>query len=501
MSRVKFKQIFQKFITPQSFFLTFFIALGGFLRFFNITKNGLWYDETFSAVMIRNPLTEIIQKGIYDVHPPFYYFILKIWTIIFGEGELALKGFSAFLGTLLIIAVYVLVKNLFNRRVALISSFLITVAPFFIQYSQETRMYMLGAVLATISTFYLWKALHNQEKKLNLYYWASYAIFTLLGLYTHYFLIFTVAAQVIGTILGIFSLPQKDRKNILKKWWQFGLSLLSVAILYLPWLPILFKQFNQVSNDFWIPIVSTISVLRTFFVITVGSIEIENLTLLSIPLVIIIIISIILSKIYREKSLQKSALTFNLSYLFVPVILGIIISIKQSIFLDRYFIFSGVAIFILFGLLISKIKNNKILIGGMIITAILSIILVSTSIFGYDAPKEGVRELSLKLNEKYKPDEKIIHSSSFTFIPLKYYNEDKEGVITTDEIHHYSGDALIEGSDVMTDIEEYIERDNHFWIIDTSDFGDPDLPQIPPQFTQKETYQFGRENLIYYERK
>ncbi|TES96047.1 hypothetical protein E3J85_01430 [Patescibacteria group bacterium] len=501
MPRVKHKQILKKLFTPQTFFLTFFIVLGGFLRFFNITKSGLWYDEAFSAVMVRNPLPEIIEKGVHDVHPPFYYFLLKLWTLILGESELALRGFSALFGMLLIIAVYFLVKNLFNRKVALISSFLITIAPFFIQYSQEVRMYTLGAFLAVMSTFYLWKALHNNQARLNLYYWIGYVVFTILAIYTHYFLIFTVIAQIAGVLLGLIVLPKKERTNLLKKWWHFGLSILFTAVFYLPWLPILLKQSNQVREDFWIPVISLFSVLRTFFVITIGSIETKTFLINTIPLILIVAIVIVLFKKFKQKSTEKSAFILILSYLFVPIIIGILVSLYHSVFLDRYFIFAGVAVFIILGLFVNQIKNSKMLIGGMIIISIIAILLASTNVFGLDAPKKGMRELSAKLEEKHRSNEKIIHSSSFTFIPFKYYNENKEGIIITDEIHHYSGNALIEKNDIIEDLKSYLGETKHLWIIDTVDFGDPPLPKVPSQFKQKEIYQFDNESLIYYERK
>lgn len=493
--------ILTKIKDPNFLTLAAISVLGGFLRFFNITKNGLWYDESFSAVMVRNSFTEIIEKGASDVHPPFYYFLLKLWTMIVGESELALRGFSALFGVLLIIAVYFLVKNLFNRKVALISSFLITIAPFFIQYSQEVRMYTLGAFLAVMSTFYLWKALHNNQARLNLYYWVGYVVFTILAIYTHYFLIFTVIAQIAGVLLGLIVLPKKKRANLLKKWWHFGLSILFTAVFYLPWLPILLKQSNQVREDFWIPVISLFSVLRTFFVITIGSIETKTLLINTIPLVLIVAIVIILFRKFKQKSTEKSAFILILSYLFVPIIIGILVSLYRSVFLDRYFIFAGVAVFIILGLFVNQVKNSKMLIGSMIIISIIAVLLASTNVLGLDAPKKGMRELSTKLEEKHRSNEKIIHSSSFTFIPLKYYNESKEDVIVTDEIHHYSGNALIEKNDIIEDLKGYLGKTEHFWIIDTVDFGDPPLPKVSSQFKQKEIYQFGNESLIYYERK
>ncbi len=498
------KKISHKLSKPQLFPLYLSVILGSFLRFFNLTRNGLWYDETFSAVMIRRPLTEIINQAQFDVHPPFYYFILKWWSFIFGEGELALKSLSILFGVTLIIAIYVLAKKLFNQKIALIASFIITVAPFFIQYSQEVRMYTLGTFLAVVSTIYLWQAIYNQSKKRTFYYWIGYIVFSILAIYTQYFLILTLVAQGVGLILSYFFTTRALKQNLFKKWWQFGLSTIIIAVSYIPWLPILLTQMNQVKEDFWIPALTVKGVIRIFFVLIFGSIETYNFWLIIIPLLgILITLGFLFFKFIKKRSLKKNALIFITSYLFVPILIAILFSFDRSIFLDRYFIFAGVGIPIILGLIISYIKSKKVLLTGMIVIAIISIIIASTDVFGKISRQEGIRELTPKLNQKYDHSKKIIHSSSFTFFIFKYYNKDRFSVVFAGdkELNHYSGNALIKEGEVIKDLDDYLKNDDDFLMIDTWDFGDPDIPPIPNRFTEKEKHQFGKETLIYYERR
>ncbi|MCG2685796.1 glycosyltransferase family 39 protein, partial [Candidatus Parcubacteria bacterium] len=122
--------------------------LGGWLRFRGLAAEEFWYDEAFSALLVRRDWGEMLALITQDLHPPLYYIGLKLWAGIFGYADSALRFFSAVLGVLLVFIVYRFTIKLFkNRAKALMASFIFAINPFFIQYSQETRPYALLAVL------------------------------------------------------------------------------------------------------------------------------------------------------------------------------------------------------------------------------------------------------------------------------------------------------------------------------------------------------------------
>ena len=96
----------------------------GFLTlvFLTISKASIWFDEAFSAYIIRFNFSEIWHYTSVDVHPPLYYFLLKIWSLFFGSSDFALRSMSAFFGALTIILSYFLVKRLYDRKNALFAS-------------------------------------------------------------------------------------------------------------------------------------------------------------------------------------------------------------------------------------------------------------------------------------------------------------------------------------------------------------------------------------------
>ena len=55
----------------------------------------IWFDESYSIVLAKQPLPELLQLTGVDAHPPLFYLLLKAWGSVFGWSELALRSLSA----------------------------------------------------------------------------------------------------------------------------------------------------------------------------------------------------------------------------------------------------------------------------------------------------------------------------------------------------------------------------------------------------------------------
>jgi hypothetical protein len=92
------------------------------------------------------------------------------------------------------------------------------------------------------------------SKNFNLWNASFFVIFSTLGIYTHYFMFFTLAAQ--GIYLIFF-----DRRILLK----IIILYAAVVVLFLPWIPILISQFDFSRSALdWIPAVNIRIFLETF---------------------------------------------------------------------------------------------------------------------------------------------------------------------------------------------------------------------------------------------
>jgi uncharacterized membrane protein len=231
------------------------LLLAAFLRFYKIDAQSLWYDEGNSARIAERSVQLIVEGAAGDIHPPLYYLILKVWRGVFGDGEAALRSFSAACGALTVLFAYLIGRDLFNRRVGLIAAFLLAVMPFAIYYSQEARMYALLALCAAASTFSILdfrlpiggqSKIQNPKSKILLYVLATAA-----GLWTQYAYPFVMIAQgvcvVLFTIYDLrLTIDSNRQSSIVNRKFLLAYtvaSLIAVA-LFLPWLPIAVRQIS-----------------------------------------------------------------------------------------------------------------------------------------------------------------------------------------------------------------------------------------------------------------
>ena len=94
-------------------------------------------------IIARMPINELgmyLLKG--DVHPPLYFMLLHLW-LIGGEDITYLRLFSVLTGVLSIGGIYLLSRQLFEKRVDLISALILAISPLHIYYSQMVRNYSL----------------------------------------------------------------------------------------------------------------------------------------------------------------------------------------------------------------------------------------------------------------------------------------------------------------------------------------------------------------------
>ena len=72
------------FFKPKEFSRLAEISIVGFIlaaftgiTFATIGRSSIWFDEAFGAYLIRFNFAEIFHYTSLDVHPPFYYWLLK----------------------------------------------------------------------------------------------------------------------------------------------------------------------------------------------------------------------------------------------------------------------------------------------------------------------------------------------------------------------------------------------------------------------------------------
>ena len=231
------------------------IVMGGFaLRLYRLGAQSLWYDETVSAYLASQSIPGLVAHTAGDIHPPGYYGLLHLWVRLAGDSEYALTFFSLVFGVLLIALSFALARRLLGQTAALWSALLVATSPYNVWYSQEVRMYTLGALLGLVT---LWCALEIANQRIgksantctarkckcqqiygsmNRRCAVGYVLAAALGLYVLYYFAFLLVAL---NLFFIGYLAMSRRFRALRGWLLIQIAVLA---LYLPWLPIAWRQ-------------------------------------------------------------------------------------------------------------------------------------------------------------------------------------------------------------------------------------------------------------------
>jgi 4-amino-4-deoxy-L-arabinose transferase-like glycosyltransferase len=204
-----------------------------------IQVRGIWVDEAISVHQAHMPLAAMLgdlRAG--DNHPPLFFLALWGAVRLLGNSEQAVRVPSLIAGTLLVPAMFLCGRELFDRRTGLLAAAATAVAPLLIWYSQESRPYAMFMLVATLAVWAQARAIRDGRAR----YWVAYAAATIAVLYTHYFSILPIAIQQVafGAVAWRRARRGEAVRPLLTGCW---LTWLAVAIAVAPLAPFVHQQF------------------------------------------------------------------------------------------------------------------------------------------------------------------------------------------------------------------------------------------------------------------
>lgn len=226
--------------------LALIILLAFGLRFYKLDASSLWSDEGNTWAMLARSYGQIAQAAATDIHPPLYYWLLKLWSAVFGASAYAMRSFSAVAGVLL-----VLVTERIARRATLsapparwfplVAALLAALNPFQIYYSQEARMYILLALESAGLFWALLAILAPGRRARGLRVTAEEVGFVICGtagLWTHYsFPIILAAAGLAFLVSWWLQWRAPANRDTAPSLLRFIALNLVITLLFAPWLP------------------------------------------------------------------------------------------------------------------------------------------------------------------------------------------------------------------------------------------------------------------------
>jgi mannosyltransferase len=175
--------------------LAVIVGAGAAVRFATLGHQSFDSGETVTAARILHPTyaATFAAYSTIERSGPLYYTLAWVWMHLFGTGEVALRSLSAIFGTATIPIVYLLGRELFSRRAALIAALLAAASPDLLWYSQEARSYPLFIFFGA-ATLYFFVRASKRPTRAALAGWAACGS---LSLCTHYFTAFAVGPEAL----------------------------------------------------------------------------------------------------------------------------------------------------------------------------------------------------------------------------------------------------------------------------------------------------------------
>ncbi len=390
------------------------IILGIVLRLIAINQS-FWLDEAIGALVVKNESYAQILTDFpkHDNHPPLYYLTLKTWTSVFGYSEPALRSLSLIFGVLTVYLIYRISRKI-DESLGVWPALLLATSPLFIYYSQEARMYVMAAFLAS-AAFYVF-LLTLEEKSHKVFVWILFSLSIAALVFTDYIPIFLIP---VFPLVGVV-------KRMSKSWWKkFILSAFPLVLLGTIWLPTFLFQSHSgrlflQSLPGWSQVAGGATLKQavlvwTKFVLGRISFEPKNIyyalvVLFSIPFLLALI------KAWTKKEKVIAVWLFML----VPLVLGFIASIFFPAFIYFRFIYVLPAFYLLVAWGIGHYKTT----AGLILLAFV----VAGNILGWfiyikdpSQQREQWRQAVSFIENRAKTSEIAIFENPEPFAPYRWY--------------------------------------------------------------------------------
>ncbi len=453
----------------------------------------MWYDETVSLFLARQDLVSLTRHTAGDIHPPLYYYLLHFWGQLAGWSEFSAAFFSLFFGVLLIAIVYRVAREWADERnpfsqiaegrkprdlgrgsrkrvsVGVLAAFLVAISPYNLWYSQEVRMYTLGAVLG-LASFYcfvrlLKQAESSRRSRLDFSFFLAYAGVSALGLYTLYYFVFLLAFENLLAIVWLargYASPISNLhspvSSLRSRVFVWLVSQFAILVLYVPWLPIAFRQATNPPVPPWRGMTPLGDVLlESFSALAFGqSVDWHSPVIWFVLCVIALILLVALRSSVKSGDLKPETLRLRsgralrlrsgqawtlialCAYTFVPLLLISAFSLWKPLYHVRYIFLYSPPFYVLLAVGLDRMAHSQSpfplhasrgaphasRIGFLAALLLLTVVSAYSAYnFWFDSRYAGddLRGAVQRLAAEWRPGDAILLDAGYTYTAFDYY--------------------------------------------------------------------------------
>jgi mannosyltransferase len=374
--------------------------LAAVLSLLYLGRESIWVDEVYSirSALKFTSLVSLIVKD--EGRMVLYYVLLRGW-LNFGSDEFTIRLLSVLFSVASVPVLYATVRRLFHQRVANYAAFLIALNPFVVRYAQEARSYSLFMFFAILSTYFFVRWVQKPSTG-NI---AGWVIASVLGIYSHLFQVWMIAAQGVSLLF----LPWKSIR-----WFGILMGSLAIGVMFLPIL--LWSFDNGVTGVTWI--------LKPDAFIIYDAFRQFSGSLPALALIVVPTVSLAFLSWYKEMKTDwrgEKIWSYALPVLWVlvPVVSTLIVSsVKQPIFVARYLICVVPGLIILAAIGFERLRSpwHWVLLAGLVVTSGRTI-----GKMYLETENEEWREVTSHVLSLAQPGDAALFYAYFVHLPFDYY--------------------------------------------------------------------------------
>lgn len=187
-----------------------------------------------------------------DIHPPMFFWVLHIWSLVFGTGIWAGMSLNIFIDLLILLVLLVFaLDNLRNFGEAILVPVVWILSPISIDAAAWIRHYELFALFSVLFAYLVFVIIYAPEKvKIQPLHLFLLIIVTIAGLLTHFYFAIIVGIGVL--LVGVKSILTKDKTRLVVLFASLGIATFLFILIY-PKFYTPFLVYDPSSfNDDWV---------------------------------------------------------------------------------------------------------------------------------------------------------------------------------------------------------------------------------------------------------
>ena len=426
--------------------LAFALPLSG------LTAQSLWRDEIdalrFSQDSLGTLLNNFRRAG---WNGPLYYLVLRAWVRLAGQSAFALRYLSLLFNALGVALLYRLGRDWFSPRLGAVAALLMALSPYGVWYAQEAKMYAMLPPLVLAILYLYRRALERREGRL----WAAVVggVWLLMGLHVMGVLLIPVLAALLlpwwplvrrarqQTVAQPGAAGQTRAVRLLDAVWErqavLALALcLLPAVVALPWAWQMLWRGGDIGHAF----VSLPRMVKTMLyafgrgVTTTGGLWPVGLVILfalagtllwpnpSVPEQHELLQRALDALTGRRREIAEPAYVLLLwAWLLVPLLGLWLISTRVPMFVDRYLIWIGPALFLLLARGYDQLRQRMPFLATLCLVVLLVLNGAAVLAQSRTPIKSDFRGAAEYIRALRRPGEPILFHISYVRDTFEYY--------------------------------------------------------------------------------